>query len=119
MSLRISKVNELLKREIITCVERNFEFSNVLVTIHGVDTSPNLKTAKVFVGANDDRCFAHLFCLDSRGHGGAGAPIDHDIVDSVVTANASNASERKQAIPGRTTIAGRPPRFMGGLSLGS
>lgn len=54
MSLRISKVNELLKREIITCVERNFEFSNVLVTIHGVDTSPNLRSAKVFVGVIGD-----------------------------------------------------------------
>ena len=54
MNLRISKVNELLKREIITCVERSFEFSNVLVTIHGVDTSPNLRAAKVFVGVIGD-----------------------------------------------------------------
>ncbi len=50
MSQRISKVNELLKREIITCVERNFEFPDLLVTIHAVDTAPNLRSAKVYVG---------------------------------------------------------------------
>lgn len=50
MSKRISKVNELLKREIITCIERNFEFPDLLVTIHAVDTAPNLKSAKVYVG---------------------------------------------------------------------
>lgn len=50
MSQRISKVNELLKREIITCIERNFEFPDLLVTIHAVDTAPNLKSAKVYVG---------------------------------------------------------------------
>ncbi|MDF1813243.1 MAG: 30S ribosome-binding factor RbfA [Verrucomicrobiales bacterium] len=54
MSQRISKVNELLKREIITCVERNFEFPDVLVTIHAVDTAPNLRTAKVYVGVIGD-----------------------------------------------------------------
>ena len=54
MSQRISKVNELLKREIITCVERHFEFNNVLVTIHAVDTAPNLKSAKVYVGVIGD-----------------------------------------------------------------
>lgn len=55
MSQRISKVNELLKREIITCVERNFEFTDLLVTIHGVDTAPNLRTAKVYVGVIGDK----------------------------------------------------------------
>lgn len=50
MSQRISKVNELLKREIITCVERSFEFPDILVTIHAVDTAPNLRSAKVYVG---------------------------------------------------------------------
>jgi ribosome-binding factor A len=54
MSQRISKVNELLKREIITCIERNFEFTDLLVTIHGVDTAPNLRSAKVYVGVIGD-----------------------------------------------------------------
>lgn len=50
MSQRISRVNELLKREISVFVERNFEFPDVLVTIHDVDTAADLKSAKVFVG---------------------------------------------------------------------
>lgn len=55
MSKRISKVNELLKREIITCVERSFEFTDVLVTIHGVETAPNLRSASVYVGVIGDK----------------------------------------------------------------
>ena len=50
MSQRISRVNELLKREISSCIEKNFEFPNVLVTIHAVETAVDLKAAKVFVG---------------------------------------------------------------------
>lgn len=55
MSQRISKVNELLKREIITCVERNFEFTDLLVTIHHVETAPNLRSAQVYVGVIGDK----------------------------------------------------------------
>ncbi len=54
----MSKVNELLKREIITCVERNFEFTDVLVTIHEVDTAPNLRSATVYVGVIGDAAAA-------------------------------------------------------------
>lgn len=54
MSQRISKVNELLKREIINCVKKHFEFTDLLVTIHAVDTAPNLKSAKVYVGIVGD-----------------------------------------------------------------
>lgn len=50
MSQRLSRVNELLKREISNFVEKNFEFPGILVTIHDVDTSTDLKAAKVFVG---------------------------------------------------------------------
>lgn len=50
MSTRIARVNELLKREISTCVEKSFEFPGVLVTIHDVSTAPDLKSAQVFVG---------------------------------------------------------------------
>lgn len=58
MSQRISKVNELLKREIITCVERSFEFTDVLVTIHHVETAANLRSAQVFVGVIGDKDIA-------------------------------------------------------------
>ena len=50
MSQRLSRVNELLKREISTCIERCIEFPNTLVTVHDVDTAHDLKAAKVFIG---------------------------------------------------------------------
>jgi len=50
MSQRITRVNELLKREISTCIERDFEFPEVLVTIHDVETARDLEAARVFVG---------------------------------------------------------------------
>ena len=50
MSQRLSRVNELLKREISACIEKSFEFPNILVTVHDVDTAQDLKAAKVFIG---------------------------------------------------------------------
>jgi len=50
MSQRIARVNELLKREISACVEKSFEFPDVLVTIHDVATAADLKAAQVFIG---------------------------------------------------------------------
>ena len=49
-SQRLSRVNELLKREISACIEKSFEFPNILVTVHDVDTAQDLKAAKVFIG---------------------------------------------------------------------
>ena len=50
MSKRQDRVNELLKREISSVLQRDFEFSGSLVTISAVETTPDLKEAKVFVG---------------------------------------------------------------------
>ena len=50
MSQRIARVNELLKREISACIEKSFEFPDLLVTIHDVDTAADLKAATVFIG---------------------------------------------------------------------
>ena len=50
MSQRTQRVGELLKREIGTCIERDFEFPGILVTVHHVDVAPNLRNAKVYVG---------------------------------------------------------------------
>ncbi|MDA7920310.1 30S ribosome-binding factor RbfA [Verrucomicrobiales bacterium] len=46
----MTRINELLKREISTCIEKYFEFPNVLVTIHAVETAEDLRSAQVFVG---------------------------------------------------------------------
>lgn len=40
----------MLKRELSRCIEREFEFTDVLVTIHAVDVTPDLRNAHVFIG---------------------------------------------------------------------
>ncbi len=49
MSQRLSRINELLKREISSVIQREFEFNGSLVTISDVDVTQDLKEAKVFV----------------------------------------------------------------------
>lgn len=50
MSQRLDRVNELLRREISACIEKHIEFPDMLVTIHAVETSIDLKDATVHVG---------------------------------------------------------------------
>ena len=63
MSQRLSRVNELLKREISTVVQREFEWRGSLVTIADVQVTQDLKEAKVFVsilGGNREAVLAKL-----------------------------------------------------------
>lgn len=49
-SQRIQKVNELLKRELGKIILKEIEFSrDTLITITGVDTSPDLRGAKIWI----------------------------------------------------------------------
>jgi ribosome-binding factor A len=50
MSQRLSRINELMKREISAFIERSFEFPDVLVTIHDVETAVDLRSAMVHIG---------------------------------------------------------------------
>ena len=49
MSQRLDRINELMKREISTVVQRDFEFPNALVTVSDVEVTQDLREAKVFV----------------------------------------------------------------------
>lgn len=49
MSQRLDRINELLRREISTVVQRDFDFRNCLVTISAVEITQDLREAKVFV----------------------------------------------------------------------
>ncbi len=49
MAKRLDRVNELLRREISAVLQKDFEWKNSLVTITAVDTTQDLKEAKVFV----------------------------------------------------------------------
>ncbi len=50
MSKRLLRVSELLKRELGDYISKEFDFPGVLVSIHEVDVTPNLKKAHVYVG---------------------------------------------------------------------
>ena len=68
MSRRMDRVNELLKREISSVVQRDFEFEGSLVTVNAVEVSQDLKDARVFVGVLGDRGEAVINRLN-RNHG--------------------------------------------------
>lgn len=48
------RVNELLKRELGNYITKEFDFLNVLVSVHSVEVAPNLQSAKVHVGVIGD-----------------------------------------------------------------
>ncbi len=50
MSRRMDRVNELLKREISSVLQRDFEWKGLLVTVNSVEVSQDLKDARVYVG---------------------------------------------------------------------
>jgi ribosome-binding factor A len=50
MSQRLQRVDELLKREISTVVQRDFEWSGHLVSVNGVEVTKDLREAKVWIG---------------------------------------------------------------------
>lgn len=49
MSRRTDKVNELLRREIGTLIQRDFDFPNTIVTVLDVEVTEDLKEAKVWI----------------------------------------------------------------------
>jgi ribosome-binding factor A len=50
MKNRLARVNELIQRELGGIIQRDFEFPGLLVTINGVDITPDLKHCHVFIG---------------------------------------------------------------------
>lgn len=51
MKNRLARVCEVLKRELGMIIRRELEFENTLVTVSGVDITPDLKQAHVFISA--------------------------------------------------------------------
>lgn len=50
MKNRLPRVNELIQRELGAILQKDFEFSGVLVTINGVDITPDLRHCHVYIG---------------------------------------------------------------------
>lgn len=63
MSQRLNRVNELMRREVSSVVQREFEWKGSLVTISACDITQDLKEGKVFVsilGGNSKEVLAKL-----------------------------------------------------------
>ncbi|MGJ8644875.1 MAG: 30S ribosome-binding factor RbfA [Luteolibacter sp.] len=50
MSRRIDRVNELLRREISTVIQHDYEWTGRMVTVSSVDVTQDLKEGKVWIG---------------------------------------------------------------------
>lgn len=50
MNHRLSRVRELIKRELGPILDRNFAFPGSVVTIHEADVTPDLKQCFIYVG---------------------------------------------------------------------
>jgi ribosome-binding factor A len=79
MSHRIDRVNELLKREIGTVVQKDYEWNGALVTVNAVETTQDIKEAKVWVGVLGGRIEQVLEKLN-RDHGAIQKKISKRVV---------------------------------------
>jgi len=69
MSHRLDRVNELLKREISTVVQRDYEWHGLLVTVNEVEVTQDLKEAKVWISVLGGRAEPVLEKLNhEHGH---------------------------------------------------
>ncbi|WP_411825963.1 30S ribosome-binding factor RbfA [Luteolibacter sp. AS25] len=50
MSRRIDRVNELLRREISTVIQHDYEWNGKMVTVSAVEVTQDLKEGKVWIG---------------------------------------------------------------------
>lgn len=68
MSRRIDRVNELLRREVSTVIQHDYEWNGRMVTVSSVDVTQDLKEGKVFIsviGGSADTVIDKL----NRAHG--------------------------------------------------
>jgi ribosome-binding factor A len=50
MSQRVQRVNELVKRELSMVLERHYRFDGVILTVHDVQATPDLKQCFAYIG---------------------------------------------------------------------
>jgi ribosome-binding factor A len=68
MNRRINRVNELLRREISTVIQHDFEWSGRMVTVSSVEVTQDLKEGKVFISVIGGSADAVIDKLN-RAHG--------------------------------------------------
>lgn len=79
MSRRLDKVNELLRREIGTVVQRDYQWAGRLVTIGGVEVTQDLKEGRVWVGVLGGEAASVIDRLN-RDHGAIQAKVMRRVV---------------------------------------
>jgi ribosome-binding factor A len=79
MSHRINRVNELLKREIGGVVQKDYEWAGALVTVSAVETTQDIKEAKVWIGVLGGRAEPILEKLN-HDHGSIQKKISKRVV---------------------------------------
>ena len=70
MSERISRINELLLREISVQLRKYYSTKAVRITISSVDVSPDLRIANIYysvLGGEEDKEFSKNFLKEIRG----------------------------------------------------
>ncbi len=77
---RLDKVNELLKREIGTYVQREFEWSGTIVSILDVEVTEDLREARVWVGVVGKLSAAAVVEKLSRARGSIQSAISRRVV---------------------------------------
>jgi ribosome-binding factor A len=50
MKNRLARVNELIQRELGMIIQKDLEFPGVLVTINGIDITPDLRHCHIYIG---------------------------------------------------------------------
>lgn len=67
MTERIAKVNSLLEHEISNILARGFGFTDCLVTLTHVDTSPNLIQTKAYISVMPEEKTDHVIGVLNKG----------------------------------------------------
>jgi ribosome-binding factor A len=68
MSRRLDRVNELLRREIGSVIQKDYEWNNRLVTVSEVEVTQDLKEGKVWIGVLGGEAASVLVKLN-KDHG--------------------------------------------------
>lgn len=72
MTHRLQRVQELIRRELATVLERNYTFDGLLLTLHEVTITPDLKSCRVWVGVLGGKTYQQEAAVEKlRLHRGA------------------------------------------------
>lgn len=79
MSRRIDRVNELLRREISTVIQHDFEWQGKMITVSAVEVTQDLKEGRVWIGVIGGSADTVIEKLN-RAHGSIQAAVMKRVV---------------------------------------